>query len=130
MIKLWEAWGTQFSRGNSMDVVSSFAPTNPRCNITLKDNSTWYYKKTSATVALVWYNVTQGADAQWRKRWFHHLLVSEPSVLLWQSMFDKEDVVVHLWFDIQRQTRRSISYIIQMITNDLVSGIESKSIEM
>ncbi len=95
-IKLWEAQGTHFCRGNQMDVVASFTPMNPTCNITLKDNSTWYYKKTSATAALVWYNLTQGADAQWRKRWFHHLLGSESSVLLRRSLFDKEDAVVCL----------------------------------
>jgi hypothetical protein len=55
-----------------------------------------YYKKTSAIAALLWYNVTQGVDAQWRKRWFHHLLGSESSVMLQQSLFDKEDAVVHL----------------------------------
>jgi hypothetical protein len=89
-IKLWEAWGTHFCRGNQMDVVTSYTPMNPRsCNVTLKDNLTWYYKKTSATMALVWYNLTQGADAQWRKRWFCHLLGSESSVLLWQLLLDK-----------------------------------------
>jgi hypothetical protein len=69
---------------------------NPSCNVTLNDNSTWYYKKTSATMALVWYNLTQGAEAQWRNRWFRHLLGSESSVLLWRSLFDKEDAVVYL----------------------------------
>jgi hypothetical protein len=95
-IKLWEARGTHFCRGNQMDVVASYTPTNPSCSITLKDNLTWYYKKTSATAALVWYNLTKGADAQWRKRWFHHLLGSESSFLLQQLLFDKEDAVVHL----------------------------------
>jgi hypothetical protein len=96
-IKLWEAWGTHFCRGNQMDVVTSYTPMNPRsCNVTLKDNLTWYYKKTSATMALVWYNLTQGADAQWRKRWFCHLLGSESSVLLQQLLLEKEDAVVHL----------------------------------
>jgi hypothetical protein len=80
-----------------MDVVSSFTPTNPRCNVPLKDNSTWYYKKINATVALVLYNLTQGADAQWRNRWFHHLLGSESSVLLQQSLFDKEDAVWYIY---------------------------------
>jgi hypothetical protein len=36
---------------------------NPSHNVTLKDNSTWYYKKTGAIAALVWNNLTQGADA-------------------------------------------------------------------
>jgi hypothetical protein len=82
-IKLGEAWGMQFCRGNPMDVVSGFILTNPRCNITLKDNSTWYYKKSRATGAsLVWYKLNQGADAQWRNRWFHHILCSESPVLL------------------------------------------------
>jgi hypothetical protein len=36
IIKLWEAWGMQFSNGNSMDLVSAFTHTNLRCNITLK----------------------------------------------------------------------------------------------
>jgi hypothetical protein len=57
-----------FCRRNQKDVVAGYTTTNPSCNVTLKDNSTWYYKKTSATAALVWYNLTQGADAQWRKR--------------------------------------------------------------
>ncbi len=96
MMKVWGAWGTQFSDGNSMDLVSAFTHTNPRFNITLEDNSTWYHNKPSATAALIWYNLTQGADAQWRKRWFRHLLGSESSVLLSQSLFDKEDAVVHL----------------------------------
>jgi hypothetical protein len=81
-IKLWEAMGMHFFRGYQMDIVAGYTPTNPSCKVTLKDNSTLYYKKTSAIAALLWYNVTQGADAQWRKRWFHHLLGSESSVML------------------------------------------------
>jgi hypothetical protein len=50
-IKLWEARGTCFFRGYQMDIVTGYTPTNPSCNITLKDNSTLYYKKTSAIVA-------------------------------------------------------------------------------
>jgi hypothetical protein len=112
-IKLWEAQGTRFCRGNQTDVVASFTPMNPRCNITtLKDNSTWYYKKTSATMALVWYNLTQGADAQWRKRWFRHLLGSESLVLLWQSLFDKEDAVVHQSV-LQNSKTNKKKYVIQ-----------------
>jgi hypothetical protein len=95
-IKLWEARRTHFFRGYQMDIVAGYTPTNPSCNITLKDNSTLYYKKTSTIMALLWYNLTQGADAQWRKRWFCHLLGSESSVLLWQSLFDNKDAVVHL----------------------------------
>jgi hypothetical protein len=64
MLKLWEAWGMCFFRGKLADAVASYTPTNTSCNIMLKDNSTWYYKKTSATAALVWYNLTQGVDAQ------------------------------------------------------------------
>jgi hypothetical protein len=75
-IKLWEARGMCFFRGYQMDIVAGYTPT-------LKDKSTLYYKKTSAIAALLWYNLTQGADAQWRKRWFRHLLGSESSVLLW-----------------------------------------------
>ena len=63
-----------------MDLVSAFTYTNPRFNITFKDNSTWYHNKTSTTAALVGYNLTHGANAQWRKRWFCHLLGSESSV--------------------------------------------------
>jgi hypothetical protein len=96
MLKLWEAWGMCFFRGKLTDAVASYTQTNTSCNITLKDNSTWNYKKTSATAALVWYNLTQGVDAQWRKRWFCHLLGYESSVLLWQSLFEKEDAVVRL----------------------------------
>jgi hypothetical protein len=95
-IKLWEARGMCFFRGYQMDIVAEYTPTNPSCNITLKDNLTLCYKKTSAIAALLWYNVTQGADAQWRKRWFRHLLGSESSVMLRQLLFDKEDAVVHL----------------------------------
>jgi hypothetical protein len=62
-IKLWESWGTCFCRGNQTDAVSSYTPMNPSHNVTLKDNSTWYYKKTGAIAALVWNNLTQGADA-------------------------------------------------------------------
>jgi hypothetical protein len=50
-IKLWEARGTHFFRGYQMDIVTGYTPTNPSCNITLKDNSTLYYKKTSAIAA-------------------------------------------------------------------------------
>jgi hypothetical protein len=82
-IKLWEARGTCFFRGYQMSILADYTPTNPSCNITLKDNLTLYYKKTSTIVALLWYNLTQGADAQWRMRWFRHLLGSESSVLLW-----------------------------------------------
>jgi hypothetical protein len=57
-IKLWEATGTRFFRGYQMDIVAGYTPTNPRCNVTLKDNSTLYYKKTSTILALLWYNVT------------------------------------------------------------------------
>jgi hypothetical protein len=57
-IKLWEAMGMCFFRGYQMDIVAGYTPTNPRCNITLKDNSTLYYKKTSTIMALLWYNVT------------------------------------------------------------------------
>jgi hypothetical protein len=95
-IKLWEARGTCFFRGYQMDIFAGYTPTNPSCNVTLKDNSTLYYKKTSTIAALLWYNLTQGADAQWRKRWFRHLLGSESSVLSRQSLFDKEDAVVRL----------------------------------
>jgi hypothetical protein len=95
-IKLWEARGMRFCRGYQMDIVAGYTPTNPSCNITLKDNSTLHYKKSSTIVALLWYNLTQGADAQRRKRWFRHILGSKSSVLLWQSLFDKEDAVVHL----------------------------------
>jgi hypothetical protein len=38
--------------------------------------------------------LTHGADAQWRKRWFPHLLGSESSVLLRRSLLDKEAAVV------------------------------------
>jgi hypothetical protein len=79
-----------------MDIVAGYTPTNPSCNVTLKDNSTLYYKMTSTIAALLWYILSQGADAQWRKRWFRHLLGSKSSVLLWQLLFDKEDDVVHL----------------------------------
>jgi hypothetical protein len=79
-----------------MDFFSRFTMANPSCDVTLKDNFTSSYKKTGATMALVWYNLTLGADAQWRKRWYHHLLGHESSVLLWQSLFDKEDAVVCL----------------------------------
>jgi hypothetical protein len=95
-IKLWEARGTHFFRGYQMDIFTGYTPTNPSCNITLKDNSTLYYKKTSTIAALLWYNLTQGADAQWRKRWFRHLLGSESSVLSRRSLFDKEVAVVRL----------------------------------
>jgi hypothetical protein len=95
-IKLWEARGTHFFRGYQMDIVAGYIPMNPSCNVTLKDNSTLYYKKTSAIAALLCYNLTQWADAQWRKRWFCHLLGSESSVLLQQLLFDKEDAVVCL----------------------------------
>jgi hypothetical protein len=95
-IKLWEAMGMHFFRGYQMDIVAGYTPMNPSCNITFKDNLTLHYKKTSTIVALLWYNITQGADAQWRKRWFCHLLGSESSVMLWQSLFDKEDAVVCL----------------------------------
>jgi hypothetical protein len=106
---------------------------NPNCNITLKDKLTWYCKKTSATMALVWYNLTQGAYAQWRKRWFHHILGSESSVLLWQSLFDKEDAVVHLLV-LQYPKTNKKKYVIRYpndnsITNELVTGIESTSTE-
>jgi hypothetical protein len=76
-IKLWEARGMHFFRGYQMDIVAGYTPMNPSCNVTLKDNSTLFYKKTSTIVALLWYNLTQGADAQWRKRWLCHLLGSE-----------------------------------------------------
>jgi hypothetical protein len=95
-IKLWEARVMHFFRGYQMNIVTGYTPTNPSCNITLKDNSTLYYKKTSAIAALLWCNLTQRADAQWRKRWFHHLLDSESSVLLQRSLFDKENAVVRL----------------------------------
>jgi hypothetical protein len=94
--KLWEARHTHFFRGYQMDIVTGYTPMNPSCNVTLKDNSTLYYKKTSTIMALLWYNLTQGADAQWRKRWFRHLLGSESSALLWQLLFDNKDAVVHL----------------------------------
>jgi hypothetical protein len=73
-IKLWETWGTQFFRENLMDIISGSPLMNPSCNVILRDNLTWYCKKTGATMALVWYYLTQGADAQWRKRCFCHLL--------------------------------------------------------
>jgi hypothetical protein len=81
-LKLWEARGKHFCRGNQKDVISGYTPMNPSCNVTLKDDSTWYYKKMGETAALVWYNLSKGADAQWRKRWFHHLLGHESLVLL------------------------------------------------
>jgi hypothetical protein len=110
-MNLWESQGTRFCRGNQMDDVSGFTPTNPRCNITLKDNSIWYFKKTSATATLVWYNLTHGVDAQWRKRWFHHLLGSESSVLVWWLMFDKVDAVVHLSV-VQHQKTNKKKYVL------------------
>jgi hypothetical protein len=51
-IKLWEAMGTHFFRGYQMDIVTGYTPTNPSCNVTLKD--TLYYKKTSTITALLW----------------------------------------------------------------------------
>jgi hypothetical protein len=63
-IKLWEAQGTHFWRGNQMDVFASYTPMNPSCNVTLKENSTWYYKKTGAIMALLWYNLSRGAHVQ------------------------------------------------------------------
>jgi hypothetical protein len=95
-IKLWEAMGMCFFRGYQMDIVAGYTPMKPSCIITLKDNLTLYYKKTSTIAALLWYNITQGADAQWRKRWFCHLLGSESSVLLCRSLLDREDAVVRL----------------------------------
>jgi hypothetical protein len=71
---------------------------------------------------LVWYNLTQGVDAQWRKRWFCHLLGYESSVLLWQSLFEKEDAVVRQSvLQNPKQTKRSMSFAIQTITNDLLA---------
>jgi hypothetical protein len=93
-IELWEARGMRFFRGYQMDIVADYTPLNPSCNITLKDKSTLYYKKTSAIAALLWYNLTQGADAQWRKRWFRHLLGSESSVLLQRCCLIKK----MLWY--------------------------------
>jgi hypothetical protein len=81
-IKLWEATGMHFFRGYQMDIVAGYTPMNPSCNVTLKDNLTLYYKKTSVIAALLWYNLTQGVNAQWRKRWFCHLIGSESLVLL------------------------------------------------
>ena len=115
-IKLWEARGTHFFRGYQMDIVAGYTPTNPSCNITLKDNSTLYYKKTSTITALLWYNLTQGADAQWRKRWFRHLLGSESSVLLWRSLFDKEDAVVRL--SVLRNTKTNKKKYVFCYPND------------
>jgi hypothetical protein len=115
-IKLWEATGTHCFRGYQMDIVSGYTPTNPSCNVTLKDNSTLYYKKTSAIAALLWYNLTLGADAQWRKRWFHHLLGSESSVLLRRSLFDKEDAVVRL--SVVRNTKTNKKKYVVCYPND------------
>ena len=50
-IKLWEARGSHFFMGYQMDIVTGYTPMNPSCNVTLKDNSTLYYKKTSTIVA-------------------------------------------------------------------------------
>jgi hypothetical protein len=115
-IKLWDAMGTHCFRGYQMDIVSGYTTTNPSCNVTLKDNSTLYYKKTSAIAALLWYNLTQGADAQWRKRWFCHLLGSESSVLLRQSLFDKEDAVVRL--SVIRNTKTNKKKYVVCYPND------------
>jgi hypothetical protein len=52
-IKLWEARGMCFFRGYQMDIIAGYTPTNPSCNVTLKDNSTLYYKLTSAIAALL-----------------------------------------------------------------------------
>jgi hypothetical protein len=114
-----------------MDIVDGYTPMNPTCNVTLKDNLTLYYKKTSAIAALLWYNVTQGADAQWRKRWFHHLLGSESSVMLSRSLFDKEDALVHLLVVRNMKTNKK-KYVLcyPNDTNDLVTGIEQTSTEM
>jgi hypothetical protein len=44
-IKLWEAHCMHFCMGKLTDIVASYTPTNPSCNVTLKDNLTWYYKR-------------------------------------------------------------------------------------
>jgi hypothetical protein len=67
-IELWEARGMHFFRGYQMDIFAGYTPTIPSCNITLKDNSTLYFRKTSTITALLWYNLTHGADAHWRNR--------------------------------------------------------------
>jgi hypothetical protein len=37
---------------------------------------------------------------------------------------------IYQFFEIQRQTRRSMNFVIQMIKNDLETGVEQSSTEM
>jgi len=95
-IKVWRASGTCVFRGRRIDLPSAETRTQPSSTVKLPDQSTWYYKKSSALAALIWYNLIEGTDAQWRKRWCRHLLGDDSSVLLWRTMFDVEDAVVCL----------------------------------
>ena len=95
-IKVWQATAVRVNRGEQMTLLPGYSPTMPKSNLTLEDHSTWYYKKTVAITALMWYNLTAKADTHWRKRWFVHLLGGESEVLLRRSLFPEEDAVVRL----------------------------------
>jgi hypothetical protein len=46
-----------------------------------------------------------------------------------RCLIKKMQWYVYQFLEIQRQTRRSMSFVIQLITNDLATGIESTSTE-
>jgi hypothetical protein len=79
-----------------MMLLLGYTPMMPKNHLTLDDHSTWYYNRTGAIAALMWYILTAKADTHWRKRWFHHLLGDESEVLLRRSMFHEEDALVQL----------------------------------
>jgi hypothetical protein len=116
-IKIWQATGTRVNRGEKMTLYPGHTPTMPKSYLTLEDHSTWYYNKAMAVGALMWYNLTAEANADWRNRWFHHLLGNESEVSLRRSKFPKEDALVGLFISRKsKSNRRGLSLVIQMIS--------------
>ena len=95
-IKIWQATGTRVKGGERMNLYPGHTPTMPTNHLTLDDHSSWYYTKSAAIVAFMWYNLTAKANTHWKKRWFRHLLGDESEVLLRRSDFPPEDALVRL----------------------------------
>jgi len=72
-----------------------------------------YYQKADAITALMWFNLTEESNTQWRKRWFRHLLGGQKQVLLRRTMFDEEEAMVCLLAVRNPKSKNKLQYVIK-----------------
>ena len=112
-IKFWQASATRIHKGEKIDMFSGYSSTQPSKNVQLDDYSTWYYQKADAITALMWFNLTEESNTQWRKRWFRHLLGGQKQVLLRRTMFDEEEAMVCLLAVRNPKSKNKLQYVIK-----------------